>query len=219
MVNGGVNITTFNISKEWESHLKVTQPIKHMLYPTVGNHEKPFYRYFQIYSEFYENASYYSFDKGRMHLIALDTNVPYNPGSPQYEWLVQDFEKNEADWTFVFLHRPVYSPARGTSYGAMRRTILPLFEKYKVDMVFSGHAHTYERSYPIHDNKIDDSGVVYVIAAGGGAPLYDLRENSWTAKMIKSHHFVKIRIKGNTLILNTYNQTNGLIDHYEMVKD
>ncbi len=125
---------------------------------------------------------WYSFDYGRCHFICLDTESDFSTTSDQYKWLIKgDHPKYETgdlpeawkgktsygtlDRIFVFFHRPAYSsgPHRGEQEAEDLRTILvPKFKQYKVDMVFSGHEHLYER--------ISEGGIQYVVTGGGGAP-------------------------------------------------
>src|SRR3546814_19252512 len=57
------------------------------------------------------------------------------------------------------------------------RKVIPLFEKYDVDMVFYGHLHCYERSKPLLGDKIDrDNGIVYVMCGGAGGNLEDFAQ-------------------------------------------
>ena len=55
------------------------------------------------------------------------------------------------DMIVVFMHQCAMStsvPGNGSDLG-IRRAWLPLFDKYEVDLVLSGHDHDYERSYPV----------------------------------------------------------------------
>ena len=75
----------------------------------------------------------------------------YNKQSPQYQWLEKDLAANKALWTIVFFHHPPYTKRSHDSdvevaLGEVRQTLVPLFDKYKVDLVLNGHSHVYELS-------------------------------------------------------------------------
>jgi hypothetical protein len=161
------------------------------IYSSIGNHENNSPAYFQYLHLPHNNSensqSYYSFEYGSAHFIALNSTINYEPGTPQYNWFVKDLESAAtAKFRFVFLHHPVYSSYPHGSTEKVQEYLLPLFEQYNVQMVFSGHDHAYERTKPMN-------GVTYVVTGGGGAPLYDSQsDNNWTAYKEKAYHYLLI---------------------------
>jgi predicted MPP superfamily phosphohydrolase len=108
--------------------------------------------------------AYYSFNYSNIHFVALDSEISNrSTAGAMYNWLIADLAANDQDWTVVYFHHPPYS--RGThnsdsgssAMTDMRRNYTPVFEQYGVDLVFSGHSHNYERSFPIlgHQGKSD----------------------------------------------------------------
>jgi len=95
-------------------------------------------------------------------------------------------------YVFVFMHQHPYCAGGHESNLTLRNTLCPLFEDYMVDMVFSGHSHFYQRNGPVN-------GVTYIIAAGGGAPLYAPAESLWTQYSEKSHHFTVLLVWPDSL--------------------
>lgn len=104
--------------------------------------------------------SFYSFDIGSAHFIALDsygledfkgTRV-FDMDGRQAKWLIKDLEANQnKKWKIVLIHHPPYSMGSHnsdteTQLVKIRENLTPMFEKYGVDVVFSGHSHDYERS-------------------------------------------------------------------------
>ncbi|KPL03282.1 MAG: hypothetical protein AMJ73_07520 [candidate division Zixibacteria bacterium SM1_73] len=164
-------------------------------YYAIGNHEHEsplYYDYFYLpHNNPDSTESYYSFDYGNSHFISLDTEIPYGPSSDQYQWLRADLRDSHHK-TFVFMHDHPYCAGAHDSNIGLRDTLSPLFEAYKVDMVFSGHSHFYQRNGPIN-------GVTYIITAGGGAPLYAPAESSWTQYSEKCHHCVLFTIWSDSL--------------------
>jgi acid phosphatase type 7 len=120
------------------------------------------------------NKPYYSFNLGCAHFIILDsfdslwedlkpdqsnfqrvwTSNSQYPNS-MIDWLNEDLSKNKSKWTIVAFHHPPYGTDDEGSNRAelwrawMNSYIVPIIEKYKVDLVLCGHIHNYQRSYPI----------------------------------------------------------------------
>ncbi len=166
-------------------------------YYAIGNHEGEsplYYNYLYLPHNNPDSIeSYYSFDYGNSHFISLDIQKPYGQVSSQYQWLRKDLVNsyNKA-FIFVFMHDHPYCAGGHDSNLGLRDTLCPLFQTFKVDMVFSGHSHFYQRNGPIN-------GVTYIIAAGGGAPLYTPAESSWTKYTEKAHHFVDFALWSDSL--------------------
>ena len=65
-------------------------------------------------------------------------------------------KNNKSKWVIVVMHDSPYSYVPRHYSNLLAREILaPLFEKYKVDLVLSGHNHVYERTKKIN-------GITYV---------------------------------------------------------
>jgi PKD repeat protein len=144
---------------------------KSVLFPTLGNHDTHTlsnpgpYPYYDIFT-LPENGeaggvasgteAYYSFDYGNIHFICLNSDESdlRSPGSVMWNWLQSDLALNDKDWTIAYWHRPPYTKGShdsDTESGIieMREQSLPLLEDAGIDLVLSGHSHSYERSYRI----------------------------------------------------------------------
>jgi len=104
--------------------------------------------------------AYYSFDYGDTHFIVLDSNdSPNGVGGAMYLWAETDIQSTTAKWIVAMFHHPPYtkgshdSDLDGDSGGrlkAMRKNFLPMLEANGIDLVLSGHSHSYERSFFIN---------------------------------------------------------------------
>ncbi|XP_051115375.1 purple acid phosphatase-like isoform X2 [Andrographis paniculata] len=166
---------------------------------TAGNHEidfdpkigetKPFkphkHRYYVPYKASKSTEPFwYSIKRASAHIIVLASYSAYGKYTPQYTWLEEELPKvnrSETPWLIVLMHSPWYN-----SYNyhymegeTMRVMYEPWFVKYKVDVVFAGHVHAYERSERVSNiaynvvNGIctpvrDQSAPVYIIIGDGG---------------------------------------------------
>ncbi len=148
------------------------------IYTCIGNHDIYYDDAATYLNDFYlpsNNPSgterYYSFSWGNAFFINMDSNIDYSSGSPQYEFLISQLEsarKQEAEWTFISYHHPAYCELWDAWAGEqnVRDYLLPLFEKYSVDMVLNGHTHGYERGIL--------NGIYYIISGGGGGAWLDV---------------------------------------------
>jgi hypothetical protein len=140
-----------------------------VLWPTLGNHDTASSSnppatlpYFQMFSlpvngEAGGLASgtekYYSFDFGNIHFVCLDSmSSSRQPGSAMLTWLDNDLAASTQDWLIAFWHHPPYSKGSHNSdteagLVEMRSNVLPVLEAHGVDLVLTGHSHSYERSY------------------------------------------------------------------------
>ena len=156
---------------QWESQFfePLHDVIDHIpIFTALGNHEKNAQNYFDLIS-LPNNESWYSFNYSNCHFVILDTNKNYRKGSNQYKWLRNDLGSADTTWKFVFFHHPPYSVGRHGSNTKVRSILIPLFRRYGVDIVFSGHDHTYQCSCPINSAfNPNDAAVTYVVSGGGG---------------------------------------------------
>jgi len=99
--------------------------------------------------------AYYSFDYANVHFICLDSmDSNRAPGGAMLTWLEADLIATTQQWIVAFWHHPPYSKGSHDSdvegrLLEMRGYALPLLEEYGVDLVLSGHSHSYERSFLI----------------------------------------------------------------------
>ena len=139
-----------------------------VLWPTFGNHDAfsadsatqsgPYYDIFTLPAQGEAGGmpsgteAYYSFDYGNIHVICLDsTESDRSPAGPMLRWLASDLAANQADWTIAFFHHAPYSKGSHDSdtereLVEMRQYAVPVLEAGGVDLVLSGHSHSYERS-------------------------------------------------------------------------
>ena len=152
----------------------------HVLWPSPGNHDYanssarqadhfiPYYDMFSLPKNgeaggmASNTEAFYSYNYGNIHFVALDSygweagsTRLYDTLGPQAVWLKQDLALNTQPWTVAYFHHPPYTKGSHNSDTEselinMRQKIVPILERYKVDLVLNGHSHSYERSYLIN---------------------------------------------------------------------
>ena len=124
--------------------------------------------------------AYYSFDYANIHFIILDSHdTNRDVGGAMYKWAEMDIQNTTQEWIVAFWHHPVYtkgshnSDNRSDSQGRMhdmRENFLPMLEQNGIDLVLSGHSHSYERSYFVnghYGNSTTFDSNVHVVGPNG----------------------------------------------------
>jgi 3',5'-cyclic AMP phosphodiesterase CpdA len=153
----------------------------------------------------YPRMANFSFDYGNSHWTVLDANTYMDWSNPSLrEWLTKDLAAaRSATWRFVAFHQPGFNSSKTHFSEQQMRPLSPIFEAGHVDIVFAGHVHNYQRSFPLTfvpapqpdgsstsprgevagEWKLDKSfgdgakakphGVIYIVSGAGGAGLYN----------------------------------------------
>src|SRR5256712_3112179 len=230
----------------------------------VGNHEYntgssenlnasgriDFVNYFGLVNQ--NGVNNYSFDYNDVHFTIIDTGgetgqATFSVGSKAYQFLLEDLRKSaenaRIDWRIVLLHKNAYSsPNTGrNSNAAIRDAIHPLLDLYNVDLVINGHAHVYERTYPIKYNYgngfspiktttgtlstyTDPEGEIFLTVGQGGRSHYQWTglQPSWVAfRDNTTNGFLQVTISpdGGTLSGNYLKSSDGTaIDSFSLSK-
>jgi len=180
-------------------------------YASLGNHDDPnderLYKPFNMGGE-----RYYTFRKGDVAFFALDSNY-MDPA--QLSWLDQNLKSSQAKWRICFFHHPFYN--EGRHHGAdvdLRTQVLPLFERYAVNAVFSGHEHVYERMKPAN-------GIYYFVLGNSGQLMkHDFRSAGERLKGFDTDQsFMLIEIAGDKLFFQTIARGGETIDSGELPRN
>lgn len=196
------------------------------MYPVLGNHEQNASNYYD-YMALPDPEYYYDFQYGNAHFFMIDSNRNVGPGSEQYEWLEKQLSESKATWKFVCHHHPPYSSDENdygdlwktnkSSRGDLRvRQLSALYDKHGVDIVWNGHIHSYERTWPVREGKAvpENGGPIYMITGGGGGsletpgPYRPFFQN----QVRRGHHYVMVHINGERLELRSYDLEDQLFD-------
>ncbi|TAM45759.1 MAG: metallophosphoesterase family protein [Acidobacteria bacterium] len=186
--------------------------------PALGNHDVMTGRGSAYLSNFVvppngvtQSSRFYAIRQANALFVCLDVeSSSYGADSPQYDWLVRTLSASTATWKFVYFHEPPYSS--GHPNHLVRLILCPLFEHFGVDIVFSGHVHLYERTWPIRDFVPSGRGVVYITEGGGGSPLSDFHQEDYTAFVAARFGYTEVQIDGGTLDLTAHDPSGAVFD-------
>lgn len=170
---------------------------------TLGNHDLAAQDDFEPFGM--GGHPYYSFTEGNVKFVSLNSNEPSDPG--QIAWLDKELQGANG-WRICFFHHPLYSSGVHGQEAARIRTLLEeALVRNKVNVVFSGHEHFYERSKP-------QKGIQYFVA-GASARLRrgDLRPHDFTAfGYDQEQSLMIIEIAGDELFYQTLISSGKTVD-------
>src|SRR5687767_8560864 len=173
-------------------------------YASLGNHDEPAQRFYEHFNM--NGKEYYRFTKGNAAFYALNSNYL---DKKQLQWLESELAKDTSEWKVCFFHHPPYSS--GGKHGSdkqLREVVEPIFVKYGVNLVLTGHDHFYERVKP-------QKGIYYfVIGAGGKLRSGDVKDNSvLTDKAFdRDMSFTVGEIVGDQFYFQTVSRTGETVD-------
>ncbi|RKH56628.1 discoidin domain-containing protein [Corallococcus llansteffanensis] len=208
------------------------------MFATPGNHEYVTNQAQPYLDNLYLPANnpqgterYYSFDWGSVHFVSLDSNCAVGLASAdrctlaaQKAWAEADLAANTRPWTVAFFHHPSWSSGEHGSQLTMRRQFGPLFEKYGVDLVLTGHDHDYERSKPMYGDAMasgSQRGIPYLVVGSGGATLrpFATSQPSWSAvRDAAAYGFLDVTVDGGTLVARLITSSNTVRDTLTLKK-
>jgi hypothetical protein len=172
-------------------------------YAALGNHDRDVEIHFKPFNM--NDVDRYAFDEGNARFAVLNSNHPADP--EQIKWLNGVFADPGDKWRIAFFHHPLYSS--GQHAAESRDVIRPALEQAlvnnRLNVVFSGHEHLYERIKPQH-------GIQYFVSGGGGRYLYDYRPSEFDEIGLSEHHFMVAQLSGDRLFFEAITHAQKLID-------
>ena len=238
---------------------EIVSPISNKIKAVIGNHDVMSPSLLEQHlKEFGLDKPYYSFDYNNIHFLMMDTESSYLPGSDpdfskiedteQYRFVENDLAKASINpyikWIIVMSHRQFYSSLCGEHDSCepikkLREVYHPLFQRYGVDILFSGHAHNYQRTYPLFYNYVNSSqpiideendkteyrsphGMFQIIVGTGGINFdhFSNQEPYVIYQQDSSYGFLNIDVidQGNVLIGKYYSNDGYILDSFQFIK-
>jgi hypothetical protein len=174
-------------------------------FASLGNHDAREQRYYKLFNM--DGKLYYSFSpKPNIRFFALESTYPV---PEQIEWLENELKASSSDWKIVFFHHPLYSS--GDRHGSdlrLRDVLEPLFVKYDVSVVLTGHDHFYERVQP-------QKGIAYFVVGSGGqlrAGNIDRQSGITAAGFDTDLAFMAAEIAGDEMYFQAISRAGHTVD-------
>ncbi len=224
-------------AKEWQEFYNTGGWIFSMK-PTLaspGNHEfhdwgilknfsgywNEFFYFPQNGPESFRNRIYYTDYQG-VRFIAVDgyslVNIR-NSNEIILNWLNEALENNPNAWTILMIHYPVFSCTHGRNNPRMRKKLLPVIEKYGIDLVLQGHDHSYCRGRNTSVGGDPEKASMYVVSVAG-PKANTINPVTWADRAGSDMQLYQhILISGDSLIYTSWTANQKLFDSFTLVKN
>ena len=222
-------------------------PYRHLLprvnfWPCLGNHDVAKDGSAAAYEEVFElphngpeglRPGYnYWFDYASSRFVVIDSDADETTLKERVApWLLAAMSAPGPRWKFVAFHHPPYTGGKHAPDLRVQRALVPAIEAAGVDIVFNGHDHNYQRTYPLRGGEIVSpeeaasgaSGVIYIVTGAGGAQLYELQPPAKRPAYFafgdgQQHSFTHVTIDGDKLTLRQIAQGGNVIDEVQLAK-
>ena len=157
---------------------------------------------------------FYSFDYGAAHFFILNTQFfeieKFNAGMQEAQkyWLKNDAAKVNRPWKIVLMHKSIFNRARNDFVDEAKEYFLPLFDELQIDLVFTGHLHTYRNAGKIFEQKKSPRGTTYILCGRAGDQNYTHEPES----------FICLDIRADSVNLTCQNVNGEIWDNFSLRK-
>jgi hypothetical protein len=212
---------------EWQRFFEIERGLlrDRCVFASVGNHElvqpggEAFLRYFgetgagavdgglELPAD--RRRLYRSVRWGNVRLFFLNA-MDGATTAEEKKWLTDELAKSAAEPGITFRmavlhHGPYSSGPHGPNPRLWNAGMVDLLRENRIDLVWSGHDHIYERG--------DGKGLKYVVSGGGGAPLYPIRKRQASSRITESaHHFIEVQVNGQELAMVARRVDGSILD-------
>ncbi|MBR0288623.1 MAG: metallophosphoesterase family protein [Selenomonadaceae bacterium] len=231
--------------EDWLRHVEQFTP-EIVFAPVLGNHETytrewtfrtpvSYLNYFATPNNGVENFSrrFYSFDVGAAHFVVLDSQwdeLGIELIDLQKNWLRQDLNLTDKRWKIIFIHKDVLQyrihrrPERKEGFSDVGELFMPEFESLGVDVVFTGHLHTYRNRGHLKNFQRDETGPLYILTGISGNVRYgglwiDHALDEVIAPQPETDNYLTLDVDAKTLTVKCFSPNGRPIDEVTLHKD
>lgn len=190
--------------------------------PAVSRHWRPQFAFPEQGAPARLEETCYYIDYQGARIVVLDSNQQHEA---QAGWLRGVLARNPARWTIVTFHHPVFSVARNRDNAELRALWKPLFDEFKVDLVLTGHDHTYARTGDLSARNLPTgvqnydpaAGTVYVVSVSG-PKMYEITNENFVRTAEDTQLYQIIRVENDGLHYEARTATGRLYDAFTLQK-
>jgi 3',5'-cyclic AMP phosphodiesterase CpdA len=245
IIHAGDLINTAEADAEWGEWFGAGHWLNGMIpnVPVAGNHEqakqsdgsrrlthhwRPSFTLFENGPEGLEESCY-TFVYQNMRIVALNSNEGIEA---QTSWMDEILTKNKHPWVVCTFHHPIFSTGKDRDNPGLRAAWKPIFDKHKVDLVLTGHDHSYGRTGLQTPLKLEtvgnvstgvtnvdaESGTVYVVSVSG-PKMYNLNRKPFMVRVAEDTQLYQIiHVDGDDLRYESRTAIGELYDSFSLKK-
>lgn len=192
------------------------------LLKTLGNHE-----YYgdlsgdvanQVFS--LPGRDYYSVETNGVYVAVINNSADLDEAM---QWLAEDAAQSQCQWKFLSVHQPPYYTNVNGGSQSFHEKIPAMAEAAGIDIVFSGHDHSYARTEMLKDGRVaEDDGTVYMICGDMGEKSRNLNyaatnDPSFHFAMVSQEYdalYVMVKATAKSLTVTAYNLDGSIVDSF-----
>jgi hypothetical protein len=213
-----------NRQDQWQQFFEAEEDLLRntVLFPSLGNHDRQgrgrtadnYRDYFSLPENGTDSERCYAFTYASSRFLILDSNLHSFALTDQTAWIEGELSAARQDpaihTIFVVMHHPPFSVSLHGGQRDLRERWTPLFERYDVTAVFSGHDHVYSRA--------EKNGVRYFVTGGGGAPLYPRSakasaiDQEAVVKFERTNHFLRVNVHAALVTVTAVRSDGSIIE-------
>ncbi len=218
LVQTGDMVADGGSAKDWQRFFDIERPLlrERPLFAAIGNHELfddaaggNFARYLGFSDAAGATRPYGTVRVGNARFFFLNGMHGWDSGEERH-WLERELGRADGEsglvWRFAVVHQGPWSAGpHGPNVQLVEARVPELLASHKVDLLFAGHDHLYERG---------DAGLLkYLISGGGGAPLYrDWHPTATTRKVEAAHHFIEVSTTADAVRIVARRSDGSVLD-------
>ena len=247
LMSAGDQVNSSNDESQYTGYLSPSQLTSLPMATTIGNHDSGDVNYTDHFNNPNVSSTYgittagsdYSYTYGNVLFMDLNTN---DSNVAEHEQFMMNAIAADptAKWKIVTWHQSIYSCAThefDSDIVSLRAAMFPVIDQLHIDMVLSGHDHSYTRSYQMLGGQpqinqtvnsagdvVNPTGTLYITAnSGSGSKYYQLQPNPEPYASVRTQinvpTFSRISVTNSTLTISTYRtDTMAQTDTYTILK-
>ncbi len=212
----------------WDSTLSMLEKLDTDRFFSLGNHELEGGLPIGTLLYHQENPDYTSAEYGNVYFASIAINGGTAGYEKALEWLVADAQASQASWKILVTHQPAYyTNAVAGMDASTQRAVAQAVQEAGIDVVLSGHDHSYARTQPLYNGEVDqEKGITYFICGSLGEKSYSVTDNPefHFAQATNDYQalYILFSTTADTLRIQAYDYNNGspaLVDSFTKTKD